>query len=168
MPWGKWAWCPRRHRKMSRCEDVRRMNNLSITSYELSPSHKTFWYSTASRNNLKEFTFFFLLTRWLSSSTWDVICIHNTNWIPIRIHFTYLTLQNSQHLQCQAATTGDGVSEWTSEGETGEPGLRANQGRGKLRKMLICWLFLGIRNIKKRQDIQRPTAKVDEEEEATS
>ena len=37
---------------------VRRMNNLSMTSYELSPSHKTFWDSTASRNNLKELTFF--------------------------------------------------------------------------------------------------------------
>lgn len=37
---------------------VRRMNHLSITSYELSPS-QTFWYSTASRKNLKELTFFF-------------------------------------------------------------------------------------------------------------
>ena len=69
MPWGKWVWCPRKHRKMSRCEEwticpprVTSCHQV-IRHFEILPLQETIWRNWP----------FFLLTRWLSSSTWDVI-----------------------------------------------------------------------------------------------
>lgn len=75
MPWGKWVWCPRRHRKMSRCEEwticrSRVTSRHQVTRhFDILPLQETIWRNWP----------FFLLTRWLSSSTWEVIVSTHLN-----------------------------------------------------------------------------------------
>ena len=64
MPWGKWVWCPRRHRKMSRCEE------WTICPFTKSQDILRFYRFKKQPEGID---LFFLLTRWFSSSTWDVI-----------------------------------------------------------------------------------------------